>query len=342
MESLTIALKDLRSLRRERTIGLVLALLLFVASFSSLVVTGITLLYSPTGYANARVGLVGNARIFETIVHPVVYEDLAPALRDLTNGKLDAIVVFNENVSSVNYITVYVPKEDVKAIKAILFLRKKLEEYQNVLRRIRGIPTLRIVAYENGRVVEVPEGYSLKFKFVYVMLIPLLALTTAVVSSAFVIDSVCEEFEKNTVEVLLTAVDLSDVVIGKVTASLILSTTLTVFWMIMLTLNGIEIHDPLSTFLATLSVCLFMTSLALLSVSYEPVREKAQILFSLAVISFIVVMFSFPSSPLGALARASSGSNSFVIPHLILSLSSLILTLFVSEKRLSKAIGLDL
>ena len=345
MESITIALKDLKSLRREKTIAFVLVLLLFVASFSSLVVTGITLLYSPTGYTNAKIGLVGKARVFSLIVHPLHYDDLASALKDLVDGKIDAVVVFNENLTATNYITVYVPKEDVKAIKAILFLRHELEKYQNVLRRMRGIPTLKIVAYENGRIVDVPEGYSMKFKFVYVMLIPLLSLTTAIISSAFVVDSICEEFERNTIEVLLSAVGLSDIILGKVMASLIISSLLTIFWMLMLALNRIAIVDPISTFLSTLSLCLLMVSLALISSSYEPIREKAQIIFSLAVISMIVVMFSFPLSPLGVLVKASVGSDIspiLVVFYTTLSILSIFASILISEKRLSKVIGLEI
>ena len=331
-------------MKREKTLGFVLALLLFVASFSSLVVTGITILYSPIGYANAKIGLVGDAKVFESIVHPVIYKDLATALKDLTNGKIDAVVVFNENLTGTNYITVYIPKEDVKAIKVILFLRHKLEEYQNVLRRMRGIPTLRLLAYYRGEIVQVPEGYSLKFKFIYVMLIPLLALTTAVVSSALVVDSICEEFERKTLEVLLTAVDLSDIVLGKVLASIIISSVLTIFWLFMLSLNGIYVANPMFAFLSSITLSLLMTTVALLATSYEPVREKAQLVFSLAVISMIVLVFSSPLSPLGLLVKASAGSEfsvALAMVYVLASLVAVILAVFVSEKRLSKAIGLE-
>ena len=344
MESLVIALKDLRSIRREKTIAVVLALLFFVASFSSLVVVGLTLLYSPTGYANAKVGLVGRAPFFASIVHPIVYDDLKTALNDLVRGRIDAVVVFNENLSSTNYLTIYIPKEDVKAMKAILFLRKKLMEYQDELRRLRGIPTLKIVAYENGKVVEVPEGFSLKFRFIYVMLVPLLAVTTAVISSALVVDSVCEEVEKRTVEVLLTVVELEDIVTGKMIASAILSIALTAFWMIMLTLNGIYVHDPVLSMLIGVSVCLFASSLALIVSSHVPVREKAQLVFSLAVIGLIMAMFSSPLSPLGLLVKASAGSEfsvALAMVYVLASLLAVILAVFVSEKRLSKAIGLE-
>jgi len=48
MDALRICVKDLKGVKREKTVLMVVALLLFVASFSSLIVTGLEILYSPT------------------------------------------------------------------------------------------------------------------------------------------------------------------------------------------------------------------------------------------------------------------------------------------------------
>ena len=345
MEFLRIALRDLRSIKREKTILIVLCLLFFVASFSSLVVVGLTLLYSPTGYSKAKIGLVGDAPIFSSIVHPIRYDSLKSALEGLVNGEIDALVVFNENTSETNYITVYLPKEDIKAIKATLYLRKKLMEYQDVLRKLRGIPTLNLKVYEGFRKIEVPEGYSLHFRFIYVMLIPLLAITTAIIISAFLIDSICEEVETKTLDVLLSAVEIDDVIAGKILATLLLAMSLTVFWIFMLMLNGIAIYNPALVLLISISVSLMMSAIALVISVFMLNREKSQLVFSIVVISIIMLMFSNPSSPIALLVRVSANSNYTPIEVFVYLGSSLMIvvsSLLVAKKRLNKSIGLGL
>ncbi len=344
MEALRIALKDIRGLRKEKTILIVMSLLFFVASFSSLVVLGLTFLYSPMGYANAKIGLVGRAPLFSSIVHPIQYDSMERAVRDLVEGRIDAVVVFNENLTGQNFITIYMPKDDLKAIRATLYLRKKLMEYQDVIRRIRGIPTLNLKVYEDGREIEVPEGYSLRFRFVYVMLIPLLAVTTAVITSAFLIDSICEEIETKTLDVLLTAVELEDVIAGKVLSSLILSVLLTTFWMVMLTLNGMEIENPTLAMVIALSICLLLTSPSLIISTFTMNREKAQLVFSIVVVSAIMLMFSNSASPIGLLVRISAGSTFSaleVVTYSAASVLAMLLSMLIAEKRLSKVIGLE-
>ncbi len=345
MEFLRIALKDLRSIKREKTILIVICLLFFVASFSSLVVIGLTLLYSPMGYSEAKVGLVGDAPIFSSVVHPIHYSSIELALKDLIDGKIDAVVVFNENISGTNYITVYLPREDIKAIKATLYLRKKLMEYQDALRKLRGIPTLNLKVYEDGKEIEVPEGYSLHFRFIYVMLIPLLTITTAIVVSAFLIDSICEEVETKTLDVLLSAVELDDVIAGKVLATLLLSIALTVFWIIMLMLNRIVIYNPALVFLIAISVSLMMSAISLTVSAFMLNRERSQLVFSIVVISIIMLMFSTSSSPIALLVRVAANSRYTpieVVACFGFSMQILILSLFIAKKRLNKSIGLGL
>ncbi len=344
MGPLRIALKDLRSIKKEKTILVVISLLFFVASFSSLVVFGLTLLYSPMGYANAKIGLVGEAPLFSSIVHPIRYDSIERAVKDLVEGRVDAVVVFNENLTGQNFITIYLPKEDIKAIKATLYLRKKLMEYQDAIRRIKGIPTLNLKVYENGREIDVPEGYSLHFRFVYVMLIPLLAVTTAVITSAYLIDSICEEIETRTLDVLLTVVELGDIITGKILSSLILSVLLTIFWMLMLSLNGISIDHPALVMIIALSICFVLISLSLVISAFTMNREKAQLVFSIVVVSAIMLMFSNSVSPIGLLVRISAGSIFSaleVIVYPATSVLAMLLAILISEKRLSKAIGLE-
>ncbi len=313
MDFLRICVKDLKGIRREKTVLMVVALLMFVASFSSLIVTGLELLYSPSGFSNARIALVGNAPVFSSIAHPIHYSDIVRALRDMVDGKVDAVLVFNENLSSTNYITIYVPENELRDIKAILYLKRVIMEYQDVLRRLKGIPTLEIRAYIDGTTVRVPDGYSLHFMLIYVMLIPLLSITTAVVCSAYLIDSICEEFESGTLDVLLSATEPGEVLAGKVLSSVILCIALTAIWVVMLMFNGITVHGIATLIPVTLAIFSPLLLISLVTSVITKNREKAQLTFSILAIPAIVLMFSHSHSPLSTLVRVSAGSPVYTL-----------------------------
>jgi len=324
MSALKIALKDLKALTREKTILLAILLLISISSLSQIVAMGLSILYSPSFYQKVDIGLVGNAPIFESVAKPVKYKSLNKALEDLRSGKIYAIVVLNENATGVNYVTVYIPREDVKAIRVIPYLRSVLMDYQDSLRNSKGIPVLRIQAYDfSGNWIDVLEGISVKFRFIYTVLIPLLVVLTAVILSIYIIDVMCEELETKTIDVLAISVNLRDVVIGKVIASLAVALLLTSMWILALVVNGVNIDVPLTAFSAFTFYHLLIP-IALITSAIVKNRERSQLVFSLTAILIILLFLIFGKSPLGLVVKSSL--SMFDATLIVYALASILLT----------------
>lgn len=132
MAILKIALWEIKSMKKEKTMLVVIVFFLFVSSFSSVLTFGFASIYSPA--EDTKIGLIGNASVFESVVKPESYVTFDAALHDFHSGKLDIIVLLEENPSSQNIMSIFLPAEEVRAIKVSTALKEKLIQYQNRLR----------------------------------------------------------------------------------------------------------------------------------------------------------------------------------------------------------------
>jgi len=328
---LRLALKDLKGMVKERTFVSVMVLLIFVTSFSSVITFGILTLYNPeyVGFAiekEANVALVGNAPMLEKIMKVKKYDSLQKAFRDFYEGDIDAIIVANE--SSKSYLRVYLPKEEIKAIQTSLFIKEKLVKYEKELRRRNSIPIFELSFYAKGKRIDLPQGVSISFKFIYVVLIPLLMITTAVSAAGLLIDSMTEEIETKTLELLKSSpLSSTEISIGKILASYILSATLTPIWIILVIANGIDIHNVALVFSLSLSFSLMLISLAYtLSVVIKD-RERSQLVFSIVIISIIPLLFTNPFSPVGLVGRIAANGYFSLFEPIVYLITSLIVLL---------------
>ncbi|AEA48115.1 ABC transporter permease [Archaeoglobus veneficus] len=332
-----LAAKDLKSVGREKTFLMAVGLQLFVAMFASVLTFGLLVLYNPS-YAgiggDVEIGLVGDAPVLESVLNAIKYDSIQQALEDFYSGKIDAVVWLpKENLSSTNFVRVYLPKEEVKAIQASIVLREKLVEYEEKLRELRGVPgevNLKIYSPEFES-VEVPEGSSVPFKLIYVVLIPLLMLTTAATAAGMFIDLITEEIESKTAHVLLaTPLTPIEFIAGKVLAAIVLSAILAPTWMLLLILNGVEIHSFALVALLSVAVsCIFISIAGIASLAGD--RERAQLIFSLLVIGLIPVFFISHLTPAGLVTRIAAGSP-FEVYAVVVYLTAPVLLVYVSSR----------
>ncbi len=299
-----IALKDLKEMLKERTFVSVVLLILFVASFSSVLTYGLLILYNPTALGitpSVKVAVVGGCEIRGECM------SMDDAVRAFNTGRVDAIAVF-EKLGDKTYVRIILPQDEVKAVQALLYLKKELVDYEKKIRSERGIPNFHVDVYSESGKVRIPDGASMVFRFIYLILIPLLVITTAVIAAGMTIDSVCEEIERGTIDLLLTS-PLSDrvIAIGKILAPLILSASLIPVWLILLIVNGVEIYDFPTVFLYSLSLSSLFVSIAyLVSVHFKD-RERSQLVFSLIAASSLPAMISLRYSPAVMAGRIASG-----------------------------------
>ena len=339
MASLVIAKKDLKSLFREKTVVLTLLLLVALSSLSQIVATGLVFLYNPSFEFKARIGLVGNAPIFERVANPMRFENLSSALNGLRKGYVDAVVVLNENPKGVNYVEVYVPKEEVKSIRVIPYLKRVFEEYQTVLRELNGIPVLNVRSYDTeGRPISVPEGISLKFRFIYVVLIPTVIVLCGIIVGIYTIDVLYEELK--TSEVLLTSVGVRDVVIGKIVAVFTVSLMLTLVWILGFVANGVNVS--IASVFPSLTFCILSSSIAMMVFGFSESREQAHLIYSLLFIPLILSFLTFTPSPLSLSVRLSLGilddCLTFAIAFGVVDLIMLASSYLIVKGRITKSL----
>lgn len=336
-----VAWKDLKSAFKERTIISIIGLQLFVALFASVITFGLLVLYSPgaTGYAidqDVRVGFVGDAPVLEDTINPYsTYNSLDAALDDFHSGKIDSVVFLSqEKYSDTNFVRIILPKEEIKAIQSSLILKENLKDYEHKMRSMRDIPSsLELKTYSpQFEEIEVPQSISITYEFIYILLIPLLVITTAATSAGMFIDLISEEKETKTAHVLLsTPLGEQQIIQGKMLSSVLLTLLLTPTWIILLILNGIEIANIPLVILISISISLIFLAISALSLSISRDRERAQLVFSLLIVGVIPLMFSSPDLPAILTSRIAAGSP-FALEYVLLyPLAGLALLLMASK-----------
>lgn len=303
---LEIVKKDLMLMLRERTFTSIVFLLIFIASISSIVTFGLLLLYNPdsVGYAgNAKVAVVGDCSI------PGECVDADTAIKLFSSGKVDAML-FVTKTEKISYVNVILPEDDIKAIQVLTSLKRTLTEYEERVREELGVPNLHLKIFADGKEIKIPSGASTVFKFIYLVLIPLLAITTAVVSAGLTIDSVCEEIETKAIDVLLsTPLSPFKISMAKILTPLIFSSSLTAIWLSLLSINGIEILKPAEAFLISVSISALFISLAYLIATRFKERERSQLIFSIFAAGILPLLVTKAQSPAIIAGRAAAGAE---------------------------------
>jgi len=325
--------KDLKLIGKERTILSAMGILVFLASFSSIVTFGLLILYKPDLIliSNVKIGVAGGCEILKSVSNAERYDSLDEAMRDFYSGKIDAVIYLpNESLAKPNFVTVFLPKDEIAGIIASSKVKQILIEYEKRMRAVKGIPPddgFKIVDYNFRTVFE--KGSSVTFRFIYSVLIPLLAITTGIIAGGLVVDQISEEFESRTIEVVMsTPMSFREFVAGKIAVSLLVSTILSIAWIALLALNVGIASIPL-LLLITISFSLILISAGAVVASYLCDRERSQLIFSFLAISIVTLSFTYPWMVAGVIARVSAGGYITVGEVLIYPLLSL-LSLFLS------------
>ena len=332
--------KDIRMIARERTIMSAISILIFIASFSSIITFGLLVLYKPdfVSMSGVKVGVAGNCLMLKMSGVDAEYDTLEEGLKDFYGGKIDALLYLpEENISSTNFVTVYLPKDEISGIIVTSKVKEILKEYQKRLREMNSIPASHGFSFydENFKRIEIKEGSSITFRFIYAVLIPLLLITTAIITGGLVIDLISEEYETKTYEVILsTPLSPSEFISSKIFVSLLISSILSVTWIVLIFLN-VGIHNAFLILILSISVSMIFSSIGAISSLLLKDRERSQLVFSLVSVSFVTVSFSGKSMIGSISARISAGSyfdtGEFMIYPLIGS-ALLLISVFLSKR----------
>jgi len=305
----TIAGREISALSREKTIVLALIIQLFIAAFSSFLVVGLTSLYDPgSAGGEIEVGVSGDQqdKLLDAIaqsdsVSATVYESRAAALEAFENRAVNAaLTARGEQTEQGNRIAVdaAVPAESLETTLIVVTLRDLLSDLEDSERSVRT----EYLEFSPVEIADDPAGtgsdFTQYFSFTYTILLPLLLFLPPFISGSVVVDSVTEEIERGTLELLRVApISLTDIVDGKAFAMILLAPLQALLWIALLQFNDIPIsYIPLLALLV-LATATITTAIGLLLGLLTGTRQKAQLLYSMIVLLLFGGAAALPEHP---------------------------------------------
>jgi ABC-type Na+ efflux pump permease subunit len=314
---LAIAKRELASLKSEKTIVLALLLQLFVAAFSSFLVVGLVSMYDPGSADGFRldVGVAGDdaddlAGVLadQDGITPRTFGSQASAETAFQNGGIDA-VLFTDRIEggpddSAIQVRAIVAEGSIRTTMTVVKLQSALKAYERAERRDR-------FQYLEREPLPLPDriGASPYFGFTYTILIPLLMFLPVFISGSIAVDSMTEEIQRGTLELLRVApLTTWDIVDAKLLATATLAPIQAAAWLALLAFNGITVAQPLAIVLVVAALSLAVVVVGLSLSLLAPDRRQAQFLYSTGVLAIVSLTTLLPEHPANTIARLAIGS----------------------------------
>jgi ABC-2 type transport system permease protein len=318
---LTIVRRELATLRSEKTIVLALLIQLFIAAFSSFLVVGLVSLYDPgsvEGY-ETTVGVTGDAtddllRVVDEqgSMSGVAYNSQASARAAFERGDVDAVLLTDRRGGRV-FVTATAPDGNVRTTIIVVQLREALSTFERVERDQRS-----------GALAATPldlpprSGSTPYYGFSYTVLLPLLCFLPVFISGSITVDSVTEEVERGTLELLRVApLSTVDIVDGKVWAAVVLAPAQAGLWLALLAFNGTAVRHPVAVLLVVTALALLVVTLGAVLALLAPDRRAAQFLYSVGVLVAFGGTTLLPLNPVNTVARLAVDSVGSTYPVLV-------------------------
>ncbi|WP_277555750.1 ABC transporter permease [Halobaculum limi] len=318
-----MAKRELASLRAEKTIVLALLIQLFVAAFSSFLVVGLVSLYDPGGAAAYSVDTAVAGDDASDLVTAIERTDgmnarefpsRQAAVDAFSAGRVDAAMLATATERGTVEVRVLVPDGNVGTTLVVVRAREALRAFERLERDQRS-------ASLTTETLQLPPQASSSpyFGFTYTVLVPLLLFLPVFIAGSVTVDSLTEELERGTLELLRVApVTMTDIVEGKLLAAAGLAPIQAALWLALLSANGTVIApgpDTLSTVVGVLGLLGLTTGLAALVTALgaalaltAPDRRAAQTVYSLGVLGLFGAAALSPVNPANVAAKLAVGS----------------------------------
>ena len=337
---LRIAARELQVLGREKTIILALVIQLFVAAFSGFLVVGLVSLYDPgsvEGYQiDAAVTGNGSDEMLTAIdqraaVSGDQYNTTAAALEDFQSGQVDA-VFRTDRTNNRLFVTMTAPEGSIETTLIV-------SEGQEALRALeRQLRVDRASSLSTPPLPLPPDtGGNPYFDFTYTVLLPLLVFLPVFISGSITVDSITEEAEQGTLELLRVApVTLVDIVDGKSVAMIAIAPLQAMLWLFLLTLNGVTIANASWLFGLVAATATIVVALSVAISLLAPDRRSAQLLFSIAVLLFFAGATLLPAGPANTAARLAIDSATLTTRLAVIVYGAVAVLAAVAARQLAK------
>ncbi len=311
-EYLVLVKRELKAVRKEKTILFAIFIQLFIASFSSVMLIGVMSFYDPhtigeNSKAEITVGAVGH------IASPIVdfvdearnievrsYPSLEAAKDAFRSGQVDAIMEIPPPHGGAVDMDLYLPRSDAQSTVILMSLSEPLKQAENYLREENGIR----LNYSNI------QGKShTSYEFLYSVIIPLLMFFPALIAGSIVIDTVSEEIENKTLDTLWSApISINRIFSAKVCAAVLIAGIQCILWVLLLRMNGYAIENTGLVLMLAVSVAATVAGGAAIIGLCLKDRERAQFVYSIALVLAAGLSYLLDPSPFGLVTRLAAGS----------------------------------
>lgn len=309
-----IAKRELSGLRREKTILLALAIQLFIAAFSSFLVVGLVSLYDPgsvEGYA-VDVAITGDSADDLLAVaseqdglDPTRYASPQAAYASFQSGRSDAVLVANRRPSGRIDVRATVPEGNVRTTLVVVQLREALEAYERAERE-RSADLL------ETPILELPpeQRSNPYYDFTYTVLVPLLLFLPVFISGSITVDSITEELDRGTLELLRVApVSFTQILEGKLAAAALLAPAQALLWLVLLSVNGTPIANVPALVALVVAFSLLLTAVGVAVSLLAPDRRVAQPVYSVCALVLVGGPATLSHGPVNTAARLAIDSG---------------------------------
>ena len=311
MSRLAIARRELGSLSREKTIVLAILIQVVIAGFSSFLVVGLTSLYDPDAAADdvevAVTGEEADALVAAAAevegLEATRYEDGEEAREAFDRGRVDAVATVRSSDGRIE-VSASVPESSLRKTVIVVQLRAALNELERDERSERG-------AHLSEEPLPVPPTVDASpyFGFSYTVLLPLLTFLPVFISGSVVVDSLTEEMERGTLELLrVTPASLTAVVDGKAGLMAALAPVQVLAWVVLLEFNDIAVANIAALFVVASALAVVAVGFAAALAFAIPVRQRAQLTYSLGALAAFTAAAGLPEHPATTVALLAIGS----------------------------------
>jgi ABC-2 type transport system permease protein len=324
----SMVIRELKAVRKEKTILFAIIIQLFIASFSSVIVVGLMAFYDPSSigqnpYTTVKVGVIGDKQSplinFLQARNLLVVEFDKPeeAEAAFKAGQIHTIIYIPKAESGVVEMKLVLPDMDAQATVVLMVLKQPLQQYEDYLRKANGVQML---------YTDIRGRPFTTYEFLYSVIIPILMFFPAFVAGSMVIDTVCEEIENKTLDTLRsTPVSLNQIFGAKIVASVMLAVIQCLIWAILLRFNRFYIQNLGLVLLFAIIVAVIIAIIAvLISMGFRD-RERSQFIFAMVLLITVGLGFFLNPSPFSLVARLATGDHYIGAGQLIIYLIPMIL-----------------
>jgi len=342
---LTIAGRELAGLRAEKTILLAIGIQLFIAMFSSFLVVGLVSMYDPGALDGAQVEVAAAGDAVDDLERAAsevpgasvtAYPDADAARGAFERNAADAVVVTTRRESGRVSAVVTAPDATVETTVIVVQLRELLRTYELNERDARA-------PFLEDSPLPLPErsDTSPYFTFTYTVLIPLLVFLPVFISGSLVVDSITEEIDQGTMELLRVApVTLAEIVDGKAAAAIGIAPGQALIWLLLLEANGTSVANvgPILALMTALTTLVVAVAVGISAVA--PDRRAAQLLYSVAVLVLFGGATAMAGGPANAVARLAIDSADAATGVLVVAYAVIAGAAYLGVRRVVAAEGL--